>query len=475
MSDTTLIDLAAQNGHNGTGPNGDQMSLSTEAAANLATTTKTPPQMQEISSRWLLRVLPWVEVSGGRYRVNRRLTYAVGDGRLSFISTGAEVRVVPQELRELAGLRTFADDEVLAALAGRFVQHEYGVGEVIVTRGEAADSICLIAHGKVDKIGVGKYGEDTVLGTLADGEHFTYQALLEDQDTWDFTAKAVTPVIALTLSQEAFESVVATSPALAAHIASYAAGQAHSQNRHGEASIEMASGHQGEPELPGTFVDYEASPREYELSVAQTVLRVHTRVADLYNNPMNQTEQQLRLTIEALRERQENEMVNNRSFGLLHNAELSQRIQTRTGPPTPDDFDELISRRRKARFLFAHPRTIAAFGRECNRRGVYPEPVDMGGCTVPGWRGVPILACNKIPITRERTSSVLCMRVGEDDAGVVGLHQTGLPGEVEPGVTSRFMNINEKAIISYLVSTYFSVAVLVPDALGILENVETAR
>ena len=475
MSDTTLIDLAAQNGHNGTGPNGDQMSLSTDAAANLATTTKTPPQMQEISSRWLLRVLPWVEVSGGRYRVNRRLTYAVGDGRLSFISTGAEVRVVPQELRELAGLRSFADDEVLAALAGRFVQHEYGVGEVIVTRGEAADSICLIAHGKVDKIGVGKYGEDTVLGTLADGEHFTYQVLLEDQDTWDFTAKAVTPVIALTLSQEAFESVVATSPALAAHIASYAAGQAHSQNRHGEASIEMASGHQGEPELPGTFVDYEATPREYELSVAQTVLRVHTRVADLYNNPMNQTEQQLRLTIEALRERQENEMVNNRSFGLLHNAELSQRIQTRTGPPTPDDFDELISRRRKARFLFAHPRTIAAFGRECNRRGVYPEPVDMGGRMVPGWRGVPILACNKIPITRERTSSVLCMRVGEDDAGVVGLHQTGLPGEVEPGVTSRFMNINEKAIISYLVSTYFSVAVLVPDALGILENVETAR
>src|SRR5205085_6475855 len=100
------------------------MSLSTEAAANLATTTKTPPQMQEISSRWLLRVLPWVEVSGGRYRVNRRLTYAVGDGRVSFISTGAEVRVVPQELRELAGLRSFEDDEVLAALAGRFVQHE---------------------------------------------------------------------------------------------------------------------------------------------------------------------------------------------------------------------------------------------------------------------------------------------------------------------------------------------------------------
>ena len=50
-----------------------RQSLSTAAARNLATTTKTVPQMQGISSRWLLRVLPWVQVSGGTYRVNRRL------------------------------------------------------------------------------------------------------------------------------------------------------------------------------------------------------------------------------------------------------------------------------------------------------------------------------------------------------------------------------------------------------------------
>lgn len=69
-------------------------------------------------------------------------------------------------------------------------------------------------------------------------------------------------------------------------------------NLHGEATIELASGHAGEPQLPATFVDYEIAPREHELHVAQTALRVHTRVADLYNQPMNQVEQQLRLTIE---------------------------------------------------------------------------------------------------------------------------------------------------------------------------------
>jgi hypothetical protein len=64
------------------------------------------------------------------------------------------------------------------------------------------------------------------------------------------------------------------------------------------------------------------------------------------------------------------------------------------------------------------------------------------------------------------------MRTGEADQGVVALHQTGIPDEIQPGLNVRFMGINEKAIISYLVSAYFSAAVLVPDALGILEDVE---
>lgn len=54
-----------------------QQSLGTAAARNLATTTKSAPQMQEITSRWLLKMLPWVQVQGGTYRVNRRLSYSV--------------------------------------------------------------------------------------------------------------------------------------------------------------------------------------------------------------------------------------------------------------------------------------------------------------------------------------------------------------------------------------------------------------
>jgi hypothetical protein len=101
--------------------------------------------------------------------------------------------------------------------------------------------------------------------------------------------------------------------------------------------------------------------------------------------------------------------------------------------------------------------------------------MEMDGTKVIAWRGVPILPCNKIPITKYQTSSILVLRTGEEDQGVIGLHQTGILDEYQPGLSVRFMGISEKAIISYLVSTYYSAAVLVPDALGILEDVKIGR
>jgi CRP-like cAMP-binding protein len=451
-------------------------SLATAAARNLSTTTKSVPQMQAISSRWLLRVLPWIETKGGVFRVNRRLSYEVGDGRVTFVNTGSDVRVVPPELQELPLLRGFDDLEVLGALADKFEQREYEAGNVVVEFGHESNQAFLIAHGKVQKIGAGPYGDDGVLDTLANGDHFGDETLADPQSMWEYTVKAATKCTVLVLPQRGFDEVLGQSEALRAHLEAFQQGLSSARNQHGEANIDLASGHDGEPELPGTFVDYELSPREYELTVAQTVLRVHTRVADLYNEPMDQVEQQLRLTIEALRERQEHELVNNPEIGLLNNADLKNRIPTRSGPPTPDDLDELLALVwKKPTCFLAHPRAIAAVGREWNRRGLYPDPIDMNGHKVPAWRGVPILPCNKIPVTDDNTSSIMLMRTGMDDQGVIGLHQTGLPDEYQPGLSVRFMGINEKAVISYLVSAYYSAAVLIPDALAILETVEIGR
>ncbi|MGW0998300.1 family 2B encapsulin nanocompartment shell protein [Streptomyces sp. NPDC002520] len=452
-----------------------QQSLGTAAARNLATTTKSVPQMQEISSRWLLRSLPWVDVHGGTYRVNRRLTYAVGDGRITFVKTGDQVEVIPAELGELPALRSYEDNDVLTELARRCRQRDFAPGDVIASFGNQADKVYLLAHGRVEKVGTGPYGDDAVLGVLGDGAYFGEQALVDPDAIWEYTARADTACTVLILSRTDFEQVAERADSLRDHLQELRSAPEQHTNKYGEKAVELAAGHSGEPDIPNTFVDYEARPREYELSIAQTVLRIHTRVADLYNQPMNQTEQQLRLTVEALKERQEHELVNNREFGLLHNCEYDQRIQPHDGVPGPDDMDELLSRRRSTKFFLAHPRAIAAFGRELNKRGLVPETIDVGGNRIPTWRGVPIYPCNKIPVTEARTTSIIAMRTGEADQGVIGLRQSGIPDEIEPSLSVRFMGINEQAIIKYLVTAYYSAAVLVPDALGVLENVEIGR
>ena len=125
------------------------------------------------------------------------------------------------------------------------------------------------------------------------------------------------------------------------------------------------------------------------------------------------------------------EIINNANFGLTNSVAPSMRVQTRKGVPTPDDMDELLAKVwKKPAFFLAHPKAIAAFGRECTRRGVPPVTVNFFGSPFITWRGVPIVPCDKLLVsgrTRNQTlcgtSKILLLRVGEKEQGVIGLHQ----------------------------------------------------
>ena len=230
-----------------------------------------------------------------------------------------------------------------------------------------------------------------------------------------------------------------------------------------------------ENQLPRTFVDYEDKPREYFLNAVSTILDVHTRVSDLYSSPHDQIKEQLRLTIETIKEHQESELINNQNYGLLANVVDSQRISTLTGAPTPDDLDELISKVwKEPAFFLAHPLAIAAFGRECTRRGVPPPTISLFGSQFLTWRGLPLIPSDKVPIVDGKTS-ILLLRVGDKRQGVIGLYQPGLAGEQSPGLSVRFMGIDRNAVASYLISLYCSLAVLTDDALAVLEDVEIGK
>jgi len=239
--------------------------------------------------------------------------------------------------------------------------------------------------------------------------------------------------------------------------------------------VKVACQKRDSAELPQTFVDYEENPREYFLNSVSTILDVHTRISDLYSSPYDQIKEQLRLTIEAIKERQESELINNAEYGLLASVDSTQRITTLTGAPTPDDLDELIAKVwKEPGFFLTHPLAIAAFGRECTRRGTPPPTVSLFGSQFVTWRGLPLIPSDKVPIVEGKTK-VLLLRVGEKRQGVVGLFQPGLAGEQSPGLSVRFMGINRNAVSSYLISLYCSLAVLTEDALAVLDEVDVGK
>jgi hypothetical protein len=250
-----------------------------------------------------------------------------------------------------------------------------------------------------------------------------------------------------------------------------------------EKSVEVICDQKDEQAIPESFVNYDEKPREYTLNSISAVVDIQTKISDLFSNPFDQIQEQLRLTIETVKERQENELLNNNGYGLLKNVAESQRIQARKGSPTPDDLDELLTKVWKEPSIFlAHPRAIAAFGRECTRRGVPPPTINLFGNPFLTWRGVPIVPTDKIlvdgkskPTGPGGKTSILLMRVGEKKQGVIGLFQPGLPGEQTPGLSVRFMGINRKAVGSYLVSLYCSASVLTEDAIASLDNVEVGN
>ena len=227
--------------------------------------------------------------------------------------------------------------------------------------------------------------------------------------------------------------------------------------------------------LPVALIDYAEKPREYTLSSVTTTVEVHTRISDLFRSPYDQVKEQLTVAIERVKEKQEDELVNNGAYGLLNSVHDSMRVKPRGSAPTPDDMDELIARVwKEPAFFLAHPRAIAAFGRECTRRGVPPPTIMMFGSPMLPWRGIPLVPTDKLHVSGKKTD-ILLMRTGEKKRGVVGLFQPGIPGEVSPSLAVRFMGINQVGAAQYLITLYCSSAVLTEDAIGVLEGVEVDR
>ena len=123
-----------------------KQSLGTDAARNLATTTKTVPMLTGVTPRWILKLLPWVQVDSGTYRVNRKRVMVKGAGKVRAQVQDGKAVVTAEDLKAIPMMAELEDD-LVAALAQRMKSESIEPGRVIVKEGDPGDRFYVIADG----------------------------------------------------------------------------------------------------------------------------------------------------------------------------------------------------------------------------------------------------------------------------------------------------------------------------------------
>lgn len=153
--------------------------------------------------RFLLRLLPFVDVAGGVYRVNRRAVVLAKPGRidLSLEDKGRTVR--PGSLRAVPLFSRLGDAE-LATLADKFTQSRHKAGEVIAEEGSSGRSLVIVADGTVELTLSGPYKGRLRQGLATRGDYFGDDALVGEAGPAP-AVKALSAVTLLTLDRAAIE------------------------------------------------------------------------------------------------------------------------------------------------------------------------------------------------------------------------------------------------------------------------------
>ena len=187
-----------------------QRSVTTAVARNLATTTKTSPKMMSITPRWLLSLLPWVQVDGGTYRVNRTKVELSKAERIE-VELADGVASIPSESLRGVPLFSRVPEAVLARMAGRFKTEEVSLGNKLIVEGEDRSKFFIIVQGRVEVLSKGAHGSDLRIALLTEGEFFGETDLVSEKPS-DMTVRTITPCVLLTLSRKDLDSVLGELP-----------------------------------------------------------------------------------------------------------------------------------------------------------------------------------------------------------------------------------------------------------------------
>lgn len=214
-------------------------------------------------------------------------------------------------------------------------------------------------------------------------------------------------------------------------------------------------------------IQYQQKPTEIELVNIETLIKVPSKIHDVMNYPHNQLVNQLRLTVENIRETQENYFINNPDTGLISQCAKKSRIIRYNDVVSPNVLDDLLALVwNKPSFYLMHPRILADFCKSCNSLGLNTGSSEYLGYQFVTWRGLPIITSDKIPLSAGTLTNIFLIRTGFDDSGVVQLHnitptKSGYPGIfIETSATDQFGTVNTR------VSLYTNIAILSDESIA---------
>ena len=97
-----------------------RQSVGTDSARTLATTTKTVPMLTGVTPRWVLKLLPWVQVDSGTYRINRKRLVTKGVGKVQARIEDGTASVTAEDLNAIPLMHEL-DDKLVEQLANERV------------------------------------------------------------------------------------------------------------------------------------------------------------------------------------------------------------------------------------------------------------------------------------------------------------------------------------------------------------------
>ncbi len=237
--------------------------------------------MMSITPRWLLSLLPWVQVHGGTYRVNRTKVELPKAERIGIDVYGRDGLLRPGDAAERApllqaarsrssagwraALRPKSLDRQQAARRRRghqqVLHHRPGPGRS-AEQGRARQRP---ADRPVDRGRILRRNRSRLRQALR--RHGPHEHALRGAHALAEGPRG-RPRRRRPTSRTNSKSAIEEHLELRSTV-----------NRYGERNIDLVSGFAENVVIPETFVDYSANPREYSLSAVQTVVRVHTRVS----------------------------------------------------------------------------------------------------------------------------------------------------------------------------------------------------